>query len=77
MKLLTSLPTDDSRKIEISHIGSTESYSEFCIRDLVKYVDTDFVLIVQHDGFVLNPNSWNDKFFDYDYIQRIFYHLDA
>ena len=34
VKLLTSLPTDDPRRVEIPHIGSVEAYSEFCIRNL-------------------------------------------
>ena len=29
---------------------------------------TDFVLTIQHDGFILNPDAWRDDFFDYDYI---------
>jgi hypothetical protein len=68
VKLLTSLPTEDNRKVEIPHIGSIENFSLFCLRDLVKYVDTDFVLLVQYDGFILNPDSWSDKFLKYDYI---------
>ena len=31
-------------------------------RELNNYIDTDFVLIVQHDGFIINPSSWNDDF---------------
>jgi len=68
VKLLTSLPTEDNRKVVIPHISSIEDFSLFCLRDLVKYVDTDFVLLVQHDGFILNPNSWDDEFLKYDYI---------
>ncbi len=68
VKLLTSLPTNDIRRVKIPHIGSIEAFSLFCLRDLVKYVDTDFVLLVQHDGFILNPNSWTDEFLKYDYI---------
>lgn len=68
VKLLTSLPTDDLRKVEIPHIDSIEKYSEFCIKDLHNYVDTDFVLLVQYDGFVLNPKSWDNDFLNYDYI---------
>ncbi len=68
VKLLTSLETDDKRKVSIPHLDTIEKYSEFCIRDLVKYVDTDFVLLVQHDGFILNPDSWSDDFLKYDYI---------
>lgn len=62
VKLLTSLETSDSRKVEIPHIGSIEDFSKFSICDLYKYVDTEYVLLVQYDGFVLNPQSWNDEF---------------
>jgi hypothetical protein len=68
VKLLTSLTTNDKRKVEIESIDTIEKYSEFCLRDLVKHVSTDFVLIVQYDGFVLNPESWDEMFLDYDYI---------
>lgn len=68
VKLLTSLSTHDSRKVEIPHINTIEEFSEFCIRDLYKYVDTDFVLLVQYDGFILNPESWEDDFLKCDYI---------
>lgn len=68
VKLLTSLSTEDSRKVAIPHIGSIEEFSRFCIEDLHKYVDTDYVLLVQYDGFVLNPESWTPEFFKYDYI---------
>ncbi len=68
VKLLTSLPTEDGRKIEIPHIGSIEEFSRFCIEELYKYVDTEYVLLVQYDGFILNPDSWTDEFIKYDYI---------
>jgi hypothetical protein len=71
VKLLTSLPTDDFRKVEIEHLGSIDEYSKFCIKDLVKYVTTDYVLVVQYDGFVLNPEKWSDEFFQYDYIGAV------
>lgn len=68
VKLLTSLPTGDPRRVAIPHLASLEDYSAFCVRDLVDYVDTDFALLVQHDGFVLNPDSWEDEFLRYDYV---------
>lgn len=68
VKFLTSLKTNDKRKVEIPHIDSIEKYSEFCIKDLYKYVDTEFVLMIQYDGFILNPQSWTDEFLKYDYI---------
>jgi hypothetical protein len=68
VKLLTSLPTDDPRKIEIPHIGSIEEFSRFSLSEFHTYVDTDYVLTVHWDGFVLNPLSWSDEFLAYDYI---------
>ena len=68
VKLLTSLSTDDPRAVTISHISSIEDFSRFCIQDLNKYVDTDYVLLVQYDGFIINPQSWTPEFLNYDYI---------
>lgn len=68
VKLLTSLPTDDERKVEIPHISSIDAYSRFCLLDLYKYVDTSHVLIVQHDGFILRAEAWQDSWLEYDYI---------
>jgi hypothetical protein len=68
VKLLTSLPTNDPRLVTIPHIGNIEDYSRFCIEDLGKYVDTEFVLMVQYDGFVLSAARWEPEFLQYDYI---------
>lgn len=67
-KLLTSLPTEDSRLVKIPHIDSIEDFSRFCIEDLHRYVDTEFVMLVQYDGFVLSAARWNPEFLNYDYI---------
>jgi hypothetical protein len=47
---------------------SQAGYNAFCINELYKYVDTDFVLLFQNDGFILNPEHWSDDFLNYDYI---------
>lgn len=68
VKLLSSIDTNHPDFIEIPHIDSIPEYSKFVLRDLTNYVDTDYVLITQWDGFILNPEAWNDEFFKYDYI---------
>lgn len=68
VKLLTSLPTDDVRKVAITPLGTIEAYSQFCLTELHRYVDTPHVLVVQHDGFILNPAAWDDAWLQYDYI---------
>ena len=49
-------------------IKNRDVYSYFCIKELYKYIDTDFCLIVQPDGFVVNPFMWCESFLEWDYI---------
>lgn len=52
----------------ISPIKSKREYSRFVMKDLWKFIETDYVLIVQADGYVLNGDAWEEEFFQYDYI---------
>jgi len=45
-----------------------KGYNHFILFKVKDYIKTDFSLLVQNDGYVLNPNKWEDRFFDYDYI---------
>jgi len=49
-------------------IGSLADYSEFILRGLLAHVRTTHVLVVQWDGFVLDPAAWDDEFLGYDYV---------
>jgi len=74
VKFLSSIPDSDPRVAKIPKIKSTIEYSEFCIKELWKYVETDYALIFQHDGFILNPSAWTDEFLEYDYIGSSWHH---
>jgi len=50
---------------------SYEDYNRFMIEEMDKYIDTDFIINIQYDGFVLNPQAWNNDFFNYDYIGAV------
>lgn len=67
IKLLTSIDTNYENAVKIPHIGSIQEYSKFMIRDLYKYVDTDFVLCIQWDAWILDPDQWTDEYYNYDY----------
>lgn len=73
VKLLSSIPDNDPHIVKIPKIKSTVEYSEFCIKEMWKYVETDFALVFQYDGFILNPSAWTDKFLNYDYIGAPWY----
>lgn len=68
IKLLTSIPNNYSNTILINPINSIRDYSKFMLKELNNYIDTEFVLIIQYDGFILNPHAWDDQYLNYDYI---------
>jgi len=53
--------------VPIARIGSMAEYSNFLIHQLGRHIQTDFALVIQYDGFVLNPGAWNPDLLDYDY----------
>jgi hypothetical protein len=56
------------RVIRIEPLASGQAYSNFVIHRLGAHIETDYVLIVQYDGFVLHAHAWDDDFLNYDYI---------
>jgi len=54
--------------VRIPTLDSRDAYSHFVIKELGRCIDTDFVLLIQWDGYVLNGEAWSDEFLDYDYI---------
>ena len=59
---------DNFEFITIPKINSTHEYSIFVIHQLTNYVNTDHCLVIQSDGFVVNPHLWKSGFLNYDYI---------
>ena len=58
---------DEVQIIKIDNLDY-EGYNRFIVYDLYKYIETEFALIVQDDGYVINPEMWQDDFLKYDYI---------
>lgn len=54
--------------VKISPIRSKREYSKFIVYELYKHFETDFVWIIQHDGFILDIEQWDDDFLNYDGI---------
>lgn len=51
-----------------SKLDNYETYNKFLVEDINSLITTDFVLVVQPDGFIINPSKWDNKFLSYDYI---------
>lgn len=67
VKFFTSEETDYPH-VKINKINNLAEYSLFAIKELWKHINTDYLLIVQHDGWILNPDAWDDAWYDLDYI---------
>lgn len=69
-KLFSDIPlkVNDIEHIFIPKFTTRVQYSQFCIKEMYKYIESDFVLVIHDDGFVINPHLWNDDFLNYDYI---------
>ena len=59
---------DNIDVIKINPILNTDEYSKFIVYELHKYINTEFALIIQEDGFVVNAEQWDGLFLEYDYI---------
>ena len=60
--------TDDIEYIQISEFTTREQYSKFVLEELSNYIETEFVMMIHDDGFIINPHLWLDEFLNYDYI---------
>ena len=43
-------------------------YSRMVSGKLTEHINTQYALVIQHDGFILNASNWNPDFLKYDYI---------
>lgn len=70
--LLSNLNPDpsatDFRYVPINPFKDVGEWGRFIVFELHKHIKTDFILLVHADGFVVNPQQWNDEFLQYDYI---------
>jgi hypothetical protein len=48
-----------------------DAYSNLTLKVMPEIVDTDYNLIVQHDGYAVNAKAWTDCFLNYDYIGSV------
>ena len=56
------------RTVNIDRLASVDAYSRFVFKELAAHIHTPFVLLVQWDGYVVEPAAWREDFLDYDYI---------
>lgn len=53
---------------EIFPIKCIDDYNQYILYDLKEHIDTEYILIVQDHGFIINVDAWSNEFLEYDYI---------
>ena len=64
-------PKPNSKEYEFIQIDSFSNVGEwgkFIVFDLYKYITSKYIILIHADGFIVNPDSWDEKFLMYDYI---------
>ena len=54
--------------VRIAPIRSLEDYSRFVVKELDRHVDSEYVLVMQWDGYVLDGARWSAEFHRFDYV---------
>jgi hypothetical protein len=72
-RYLILTPDADKYKHDFIEFEKTVSfgykgYSHFMIFGLKSHITTDFCLVYQSDGSIINPSLWDNSFLNYDYI---------
>ena len=67
---------DEAKTIVIPKIKSKDEYSYFMIKELWKYITTDYCLVIQHDGYPICEEMWDKEFLEFDYIGAVWNYPD-
>ena len=69
---------DGIEVVAIAPIASRDAYSNFVLKELRPFIATEHVLLVQWDGYVINPGAWDPAFLECDYLgAKWFWHEDG
>ena len=49
-------------------LSSVREYSLWLLKHATEFINDEFALFVQHDGFVVHPDRFDEEFLNYDYI---------
>lgn len=76
VKLLTSIPIEYQHRVKILPLNSLIAYSIFMLTRFNQYINTEHCLIVQCDGWILNPESFDPTWLENDYTAPLYMQYD-
>lgn len=73
----TDIEIEGIETIKIPSITSKDEYSQFLLKEAWKFIDTEFVLVTQHDSWILNADSFDDGLYKVDYAGALWLETDG
>lgn len=67
VKLFTHIVSNEEYIIPVKEM-SYDDYNYFMVKGINKYVESPYMLFIHPDGWILNPDAWDNSWKDYDYI---------
>lgn len=64
---ISDLP-EEIRLVKIPKLNSSREYSEFILLRLCDFISSEYCLVVQWDGHIIDATKWCPDFFNFDYI---------
>lgn len=58
---------DEVEIFKIPSIKSKDEYSHFLLKELWRYITTDFILVTQHDSYILDGEQFDERLYEVDY----------
>lgn len=54
--------------LQSDKIKNIDDWNRYIIYDLPAHIQTDYALLIHPDGYIINPDLWDDDWLNYDYI---------
>jgi hypothetical protein len=61
--------------ITVPPIQNMGEYNQIITRELANHINSDYCLVIQYDGFIINPDQFSPHFYFYDYIGAPWHHF--
>jgi len=75
----TNIPLDleGIEVVQIEELNGKDGYSEFMLKELHEYIAWDYVLVVQHDSWILDADQFDERLYDVDYCGALWLESDG
>jgi len=71
------LKIDGIEVIQIEELSGKDGYSHFMLKEAYKYISSEFVLVVQHDAWILSSDEFNEELYNVDYAGGLWLEKDG